>query len=228
MENVNPAKRQRCETHFMQWARPTPTWTPGDKPLLFMQVDIDYYTDAPQPRFWPGLGSETRVPVLRMYGVTQEGNSVLAHIHGFLPYFYVPCPEGFQDCKIFGESLELHLAQAGIRDKVSQYVENVELVQRSSLMHFKQSEHSAFFKVTVAVPSLVSASRTIMERGFDLKENRGNFPACTSFETNIQFALRFMVDRGLVGGGWVKLDDTMPTSGLGGLFVRPNMSTCQL
>jgi hypothetical protein len=27
--------------------------------------------------------------VLRMYGVTEGGNSVMAHIHNFLSYFYV-------------------------------------------------------------------------------------------------------------------------------------------
>lgn len=229
MENVNPAKRQRCETHFMQWARPTPTWTPGDKPLLFMQVDIDYYTDAPQPRFWPGLGSETRVPILRMYGVTEEGNSVLAHIHGFLPYFYVPCPEGFEDARVFGESLELQLAQAGAREKVNRHVVDVEVVQRSSLMHWVKEEHSPFFKVTVAVPSLVSTSRNMIERGFSLVGNRGSFSPSTSYETNIPFALRFMVDRGIIGGGWVKLDSSLPTSGIGGLYSRSTTtSTCQL
>lgn len=65
---------------------------------------------------------ETVVPVLRMYGaralqssgfgltcdmeweptrfmhfdhhkVTEEGHSLMAHIHGFEPYFYVECPE---------------------------------------------------------------------------------------------------------------------------------------
>jgi DNA polymerase delta subunit 1 len=32
------------------------------------------------------------VPVLRMYGVTEAGNSVAAFVHGFEPYFYVEAP----------------------------------------------------------------------------------------------------------------------------------------
>ena len=36
--------------------------------------------------------SEGPVPVLRLYGVTNDGYSVLAHIHGFTPYFYVSLP----------------------------------------------------------------------------------------------------------------------------------------
>jgi hypothetical protein len=29
------------------------------------------------------------VPIMRLYGVTQEGHSVIAHVHGYDPYFYV-------------------------------------------------------------------------------------------------------------------------------------------
>lgn len=36
------------------------------------------------------------VPVIRMYGVTMQGHSVLAHIHGFHPYFFVPAPANFK------------------------------------------------------------------------------------------------------------------------------------
>jgi len=231
MENINPSKRQRCDNKFQQWARPPLSWSPGQKNLCFMQVDIDYYTEAPSFKYWPGLQTDTRVPVLRMYGVTEDGNSVLAHIHGFLPYFYVPCPEGFQDITVFGQSLELQLAEAGVREKVSRHVIDVEVVQRSSLQNYVKEEHSSFFKVTLAVPSLVSASRGIIERGFSLVGNRGYFNPSVSYETNVPFPLRFMVDRGIMGGGWVQFDNALPTTKTpGGLYVRsnPDKHTCQL
>eukprot|EP00731_Ephydatia_muelleri_P039241 Em1255g1a len=44
-----------------------------------------------------------------MFGVTMEGNSVCAHVHGFSPYFYIAAPsESFtaQDCSAFYERLE--------------------------------------------------------------------------------------------------------------------------
>lgn len=42
-------------------------------------------------------------PIIRMYGITMEGNSVLAHVHGFTPYFFVPAQPGFkqEDCDKF-------------------------------------------------------------------------------------------------------------------------------
>jgi len=43
------------------------------------------------------------VPVICMYGVTMDGNSVAACVHGFSPYFYIPARQGFQpdDCAAF-------------------------------------------------------------------------------------------------------------------------------
>lgn len=47
------------------------------------------------------------VPIVQMYGVTMEGNSVLCHIHGFVPYFYVTAPNGFEagQCGAFQDGL---------------------------------------------------------------------------------------------------------------------------
>jgi len=43
------------------------------------------------------------VPIICMYGVTMDGNSVAAYVHGFSPYFYIPAGQGFRpdDCAAF-------------------------------------------------------------------------------------------------------------------------------
>ena len=43
------------------------------------------------------------VPVIRMYGVTMNGHSVLAHVYGFHPHFFVKAPPNFcpRDCGDF-------------------------------------------------------------------------------------------------------------------------------
>jgi hypothetical protein len=51
--------------------------------IAFQQIDIEEHSD-------PRLG-----PTLRLFGVTEGGNSVLAHVYGFRPYFYVAAPSGF-------------------------------------------------------------------------------------------------------------------------------------
>lgn len=58
---------------------------------------------------FPGMPGCTSgpTPIIRFYGVTMEGNSVMCHVHGFVPYFYIPAPVGFktEDCVTFREVL---------------------------------------------------------------------------------------------------------------------------
>jgi len=42
------------------------------------------------------LSSNENQSVIRLYGVTEEGHSVCAHIYNFRPYFYVEKPEGLE------------------------------------------------------------------------------------------------------------------------------------
>eukprot|EP00929_Paragymnodinium_shiwhaense_P105428 TRINITY_DN7044_c0_g1_i1.p1 TRINITY_DN7044_c0_g1~~TRINITY_DN7044_c0_g1_i1.p1 ORF type:complete len:1040 (-),score=307.96 TRINITY_DN7044_c0_g1_i1:396-3515(-) len=220
VNDIHPAKRAKTDAEeFSKWARPPVTCL--DKPeLLMMQVDVDHYNERPDPRFW-GQNGPTKVPVVRMYGVTEEGNSVLAHIHGFLPYFYVPCPEGMEDTVLFQKSLELQLQESQTREKLQQCVLKVEIVERCTLMNYNERSDVKFFKVTVAIPPLVSTCRNICERGFQLVDNKGPFMSTTTYETNITFVLRFMVDRKLAGGGWVQLTSWQKA-------IRKTSNSCQV
>ena len=67
---------------------------------------FQFFLTGPHLAGMPGCkGGPT--PIIRMFGITLEGNSVLCHIHGFVPYLYTPAPPNFQvdDCQIFQEAL---------------------------------------------------------------------------------------------------------------------------
>ena len=71
-------------------------------------VDIDMYSSNPLP-INPKQGAAVpgattgRVPVIRLYGVTEVGNSIMYHIYGFTPYFYCNVPPGFvNDAVVLG------------------------------------------------------------------------------------------------------------------------------
>ncbi|KAG9304597.1 hypothetical protein G9A89_020161 [Geosiphon pyriformis] len=74
------------EKRRQTWARSRPSPINPKEAILFQQIEIDEYTDI-----------LTGNPVIRLYGITETGNSVLCHIFGFLPYFYIPAPVGFKD-----------------------------------------------------------------------------------------------------------------------------------
>jgi hypothetical protein len=53
---------------------------------------------------------------LRLFGVTSKGNSVLAHIWGFRPYFYVAAPSGFleDDLEAFKDKINVRHISAPV------------------------------------------------------------------------------------------------------------------
>lgn len=52
-----------------------------------------------------------RAPVVRVYGVTERGNSILLYVHNFLPYFYIPTWPDFtgDDLRFIGDALNVRL-----------------------------------------------------------------------------------------------------------------------
>ena len=147
------------------WKRPpTPVINPSSVPLVFQQIDIDYYTGSPIPGM-PGTRTGP-VPIIRMFGVTQSGNSVCAHIHGFLPYFYIPAPRGFceEHCDVFCKTLNDAVVGdlCGNRDNVQEAVLAIEMCKKSSIYGFYFNEMSDFLRITVALPKLVAPVRHLV------------------------------------------------------------------
>lgn len=57
---------------------------------MFQQVEIDYAFTKPNRSFV--AAGPSLVPVVRIYGVTRNGNSCTAFVHGFEPYFLIEAP----------------------------------------------------------------------------------------------------------------------------------------
>lgn len=153
--------------------------------ICFMQTDIDYYTGT-------SPGSNQEVPILRIYGVTEEGHSVMAHVHQFVPYFWVDCPEGMDNthyCNKLKEALNNH-------PQTRLTVESISIETKESIMFYTENGPTSFFKVNTFLPKSVAQLRTVIERGFQLESHA--FSGQT-YESNIPFTLRYMIDSGIVG-----------------------------
>ncbi|XP_034247850.1 DNA polymerase delta catalytic subunit isoform X2 [Thrips palmi] len=213
----------------VKWSRPAPPpLDPQKDNLTFQQIDVDHYTGSPMAGM-PGAQSGP-VPVMRLYGVTMEGNSVCCHVHGFTPYFFVSTPNGFNDshCKPFKDSLNKAVLadMKGNRDNVQEAVLAVEIVKKQSLYGYRGDDMQQFLRVTVALPRLIAPSKRLLEKG-DVFTALGTH-AFTSYESNIDYDIRYMVDANMVGCNWIELPTGHWKMRQKNSSTLPFVSRCQL
>ncbi|CAF4774299.1 unnamed protein product [Pieris macdunnoughi] len=188
----------------IKWSRPNPQdMDPGTTSLIFQQFDIDHYNGKPIPGM-PG-SQLAPVPIMRMYGITMEGNSVCCHVHGFTPYFYVTVPLNFDVSSCL--ELKTNLNKAILedlrnnKDSIREAVLEVKIVKAKSMMYYKGDNQIMYAKVSVALPKLIAAAKRLIDRqptSFSLSDP-------SFYETNIDFDIRFMVDTSVVGCSWIEL-----------------------
>jgi DNA polymerase delta subunit 1 len=187
-----------------RWRRPPhPPLDPATDEISLNQFEADYSV-TPVPSDFAAGSRESKAATVRMFGVTAAGNSVLVHVHGFRPYFYVRAPPGFGQEHIgaFTQTLNARLGNMS-KDNLISPVCGIGLVKRQSIMHYNFNKMAPFLRVVVALPGLVATCRRLMEQGVPLPG--GGEYQFETFESNCAYALRYMVDRDIVGCNWVSL-----------------------
>ncbi|CAN9505712.1 unnamed protein product [Ophioblennius macclurei] len=189
-----------------RWRRPqAPNLNPSSDSLVFQQIDLDHYMGESVSGM-PGQ-SQGKVPIIRMFGVTDGGNSVCCHIHGFAPYFYVPAPQGFTSADLSEFKRELNSVvlkdMRSNKDNISTTVLAVDITRKENMYGYHGKKILDFLRITMAMPRLIAPAKRLLEMGFKF----GNHPSHNyqAFEANIDFEIRFMVDSDVVGCCWIEL-----------------------
>ena len=81
----------------------------------------------------------------------------------------------------------------------------VTMEMKKSIMGYSPGGPKPFLKIALSTPNLVAPARGIMESGLSLGSEGMGSRAFLTYESNVLYALRFMVDKGVVGGCWVTL-----------------------
>ncbi|ESK97702.1 dna polymerase delta catalytic subunit [Moniliophthora roreri MCA 2997] len=166
------------------WSRPPlPPINEKKDTIVFQQIDVENC-------------SEGQRPLLRIYGVTEAGHSVLAHIHDFLPYFYVAQPRGFQedDLDAFRQYLNSQTVDGAVK--------YVEIVKKRTLWGYRGDATVPFIKITLTNPQYVPKRNECHFRDAFARSVGDPYP---TFESNIAFTLRFMIDTKVVGMNWIEV-----------------------
>ena len=194
-------KSKRSRTNWLR--NPIPVDF-DSRDLIFQMMTLDYTVVDPVKGF-SALTSDT-VPVIRLYGVNEFGNSIKVAVHGFCPYFYVPAPDGFGEkhCSAFRIALDKKLEEAiRSKEKRTAYVMKISIVKKQSIYYYEpvSDPNRKFIKITLIIPRHVPTARAILESSFSFSGFEDL--SYSTYESNLAFILRFMIDRGIVGCGWI-------------------------
>ncbi|KAL2347216.1 hypothetical protein Fmac_001216 [Flemingia macrophylla] len=198
-------QRQSLATRLSKWTRPPlhADYVSQSRSVVFQQLEIDYVIGESHKDLLPNTSGPAAI--IRIFGVTKEGHSVCCNVHGFEPYFYICCPPGMgpDDISHFHQTLEGRMREANRNSNVGKFVRRIEMVQRRSIMYYQQSNYQPFLKIVVALPTMVASCRGILDRGIQL-DGLG-MKSFLTYESNVLFALRFMIDCNVVGGNWIEV-----------------------
>jgi DNA polymerase I len=122
------------------------------------------------------------LPVVRLFGKTEDGRSVCAFYEGFLPYFYV-LPKKRDEIVEF------------LKNKYPQLLVKVEEVERYLPIGFSEKK-TKVLKIVLKSPPHVADIREELRSSGLIEE---------IYEADILFKYRFMVDFGLYGMKWIRV-----------------------
>ncbi|KAH9128699.1 hypothetical protein LEN26_005754 [Aphanomyces euteiches] len=203
-------KPKIIRTHASSWPRnELPQYNATEHSIRFQWIDIGMYDGEPlavnpysrtQPIPGPRAGSTS---IVRLIGVTEEGHSIMAHIHGFVPYFYASCPDGLKpsDCGVVREALDA-VAKKNPSDATA--VQGVEIVEdKMSLYGYQFDKKVRLIKVYLTLPNFVPKVRSALESGITIPGYGTR--SYQTYESNVPYILRFMIDQEIQGCNWVEL-----------------------
>lgn len=194
---MNSVTFQQIETDF--YIR-----TPSDIPTQTSAID-DFNGESTDITSVGATSTGQREAVLRIFGVTEEGNSICAHITGFFTYLYIPAWSGMTqtDIQTFSDTLNEKLINETREKGLQRGVLNITVKKLSSVWGYQYNRLTDFLCIQLALPSLVPPAKRFLEDGILINSfSRRSFQ---TYESNVPFILRFMVDTKMSGGSWIEL-----------------------
>ncbi|KAI0124213.1 DNA polymerase delta catalytic subunit [Xylariales sp. AK1849] len=208
-QDISDLKQSNSEKD-QAWERPPVVdFEPSRDNLVFQQIEAEEGTLH---------GGKATV---KLFGVTENGHSVMLHVTDFKHYLYVAAPSSFtqKDCEPFKAFLESQTAQH------QPAVYSCQLVLRENIYGFQGNTQNPYIKVTVTDPKFINRVRTTIEKGD--ANYKGMWKSADggimTFDS-LQYVLRFMVDTKIPGMSWVEC----PAKSYRLIPEREKQSSCQI
>jgi len=207
-QDISDLKQKNSEKD-QAWDRPSlpDEFDPSKDALIFQSIEAEEGTIA---------GGQATI---KLFGVTDHGNSVLLHVKDFKHYLYVPAPIAFsaEDCPKYQAYLETQLAMH------TTVIHSVNLTMRENIYGFQGNTQNPYIKVSVTDPKHINRVRSAIEKGdANWKGMWKSADGTIMTFDNIQYLLRFMVDCSIAGMSWVEAPANKYQ------LVRDKQSNCQI
>ncbi|KZL81063.1 dna polymerase family b [Colletotrichum incanum] len=178
---------------------------------------IDHYQATPthyDPQLRNDVGPAQakkgpKVPVVRVFGSTETGQKVCAHIHGAFPYLYVEYQGSLEPEEVGAYIYRLHLSidhALAVSYRRDQYGENAKFVARITLVkgipfYGFHVGYRFFLKIYMFNPIVMTRLADLLHQGVILKKK------FQPYEAHLQYLLQFMTDYNLYGCGYLDASD---------------------
>ncbi|KAF7867224.1 hypothetical protein EAF04_005307 [Stromatinia cepivora] len=151
------------------------------------------------------LHREPKVPVIRIFGSTETGQKVCAHIHGAFPYLYIEYEGALNSDEVGSYIHRLHLSidyalavsyRRNAYDGNAKFVARITLVKAVPFYGFHVG-YRFYFKVYMLDPMVMTRLADLLRQGTIMKR------VFQPYEAHLQFLLQWMVDYNLYGCGYI-------------------------
>ncbi|SMN18795.1 similar to Saccharomyces cerevisiae YDL102W POL3 Catalytic subunit of DNA polymerase delta [Maudiozyma saulgeensis] len=160
--------------------------------ISFQQIEVEQSTLS-------YIKDEDTSTVVRFFGVTNDGHSILCNVTGFKHYLYVPQPAA--DNANDKNTRDRFISY--LNENYNNCVSSIDVVPRQSIWGYSGDAKIPFWKISTTQPNIINKLRTGFERGHMTFESW--FSSGTTTYDNLAYTLRCMVDCGIVGMSWITL-----------------------
>ncbi|CAG8958860.1 hypothetical protein HYFRA_00011813 [Hymenoscyphus fraxineus] len=174
---------------------------------------IDFY-QAPPTRLDPllranvqlsQLQKEPKVPVIRVFGATETGQKVCAHVHGAFPYLYIEYTGKLVPDEVGAYIHRLHLSidyalavsyRRKPQDEKAKFVARITLVKGIPFYGFHVG-YQHYLKIYMLNPKFMTRLADLLRQGVIMKK------VFQPYEAHLQYLLQWMADYNLYGCGYI-------------------------
>ncbi|OJD18693.1 hypothetical protein AJ78_01308 [Emergomyces pasteurianus Ep9510] len=175
---------------------------------------IDHYQAIPTT-FDPQLpvnagpapkGARPKVPIIRVFGATETGQKVCAHIHGAFPYLYIEYQGSLNPKEVNTAIRTLHLSidhalavsyRRNAYEKKTAYIAHITLVKGVPFYGYHVG-YRFFFKIYLFNPMNMTRLADLLRQGAVMKR------VLQPYESHLQYLAQWMCDYNLYGCAYLK------------------------